>query len=249
MCGGHLREHVGEQAGDQAIEEDGLGERESEPLDACDLVAHLRLTGDRLDHLAEDDPDADAGTDGTQSGEEDRQAWRGRGIEPTFSVYVAEALLAAVREAPRLNAAFDDEARGIRRHAAVHLGMSLANTAAAGARHGVIRDADTRNALGLAVEMQAIRSSGSTGPDVLAEATLCLADYGPGSALFAVPLVLSGQVAAVRAGAVEERLLVREHGFALAPTVYLCASIDHRALDGMDAGALLGVMKRVLEAA
>ena len=28
-----------------------------------DLVAHLRLAGDRLDHLAEDDADADAGAD------------------------------------------------------------------------------------------------------------------------------------------------------------------------------------------
>jgi pyruvate/2-oxoglutarate dehydrogenase complex dihydrolipoamide acyltransferase (E2) component len=51
----------------------------------------------------------------------------------------------------------------------------------------------------------------------------------------------------VRVGAVDERLLVREHGFGVAPTAYLCASIDHRALDGMDAGALLGAMKRHLE--
>ena len=48
-------------------------------------------------------------------------------------------------------------------------------------------------------------------------------------------------------GAVDERVVARERGFALAPTAFLCASIDHRALDGMDAGALLGAMKRVLE--
>jgi pyruvate/2-oxoglutarate dehydrogenase complex dihydrolipoamide acyltransferase (E2) component len=181
--------------------------------------------------------------------ERDRQAWRARGLEPTFTAYFAEALLAAVREAPHVNAAFDDQARGIRRHAAVHLGVSLASPDAATARHGVIRDADTRNVLGLAMEMDAVRSSGANEPDVLANATLSLADYGPGSALFAVPLVLPGQVAAVRAGVVEERLVVRERGFALSPTAYLCASIDHRALDGMDAGTLLGAIKRVLEAA
>ena len=61
--GGHLLEHVGEQAGDEAVEEARLGEREAEPLDAGDLVAHLGLAGDRLDHLAEDDADADAGAD------------------------------------------------------------------------------------------------------------------------------------------------------------------------------------------
>jgi pyruvate/2-oxoglutarate dehydrogenase complex dihydrolipoamide acyltransferase (E2) component len=75
-----------------------------------------------------------------------------------------------------------------------------------------------------------------------------MADYGQGSALFAVPIVLPGQVAAVRVGAVEERLVsVDDRRFALAPTAFVCASIDHRALDGMDAGALLGAMKRHLE--
>src|SRR3954447_20974106 len=44
-------------------EEARLGEREAEPLDRGDLVAHLRLAGDGLDHLAEDDADADAGAD------------------------------------------------------------------------------------------------------------------------------------------------------------------------------------------
>ena len=34
---------------------------------------------------------------------------------------------------------------------------------------------------------------------------------------------------------------------AVVPTAYLCAAIDHRVLDGMDAGALLAEMKRFLE--
>ena len=42
-----------------------------------DLVAHLGLAGDRLDHLAEDVADADAGADGAEAGadaERDRLA-------------------------------------------------------------------------------------------------------------------------------------------------------------------------------
>jgi 2-oxoisovalerate dehydrogenase E1 component beta subunit len=179
--------------------------------------------------------------------DESRDTWMQRGIQPSFTPYFAEALLSAIREVPQANAAFDAQARGIRRYPAVHLGLSLASADRSGARYGVIRDADTRNALGLAMEIEAIRSSGQTQPDTLAQATFTMADFGPGSALFAVPLVLPGQVAAVRIGAVEERLVTREHGFALSPTAYVCASIDHRALDGMDAGALLGAMKRMLE--
>jgi pyruvate/2-oxoglutarate dehydrogenase complex dihydrolipoamide acyltransferase (E2) component len=52
----------------------------------------------------------------------------------------------------------------------------------------------------------------------------------------------------VRAGAVAARAIARDGKLVAAKTVVLCASVDHRALDGMDAGALLGAMKRVLEA-
>jgi len=181
--------------------------------------------------------------------DEVRTAYERRGVLPSFTPHFAEALLGAVREAPQANAGFDAEARAIRRYPAVHLGLSLASTDGSSARYGVIRDADTRNAIGLALEIEAIRASGSLDPRVLGEATLTLADYGPGSALYGVPLVLPGQVVAVRVGSVDERLLVRERRFGLAPTAWVCVSIDHRALDGMDAGVLLAAMKRTLEQA
>jgi 2-oxoisovalerate dehydrogenase E1 component beta subunit len=179
--------------------------------------------------------------------EADRAAWLQRGIEPSYAPFFAEALLAALREVPQANAAFDAEAHGIRRYPAVHLGLSLANADGSSACYASVRDADTRNVFGLAMEIASARSRADTDPKVLRNATITLTDYGAGSALFAVPVVLPGQVAAIRVGAVAERLVVRERGFALVPTAYVCASIDHRALDGMDAGALLGAMTRWLE--
>src|SRR5690349_15254928 len=63
-------EEEGEQAGDEAVEHARLGEREAEPLDARDLVAHLGLTRHGLDDLAEDVADADAGACGTEAAAE-----------------------------------------------------------------------------------------------------------------------------------------------------------------------------------
>jgi 2-oxoisovalerate dehydrogenase E2 component (dihydrolipoyl transacylase) len=179
--------------------------------------------------------------------DDSRSAWQERGLVPSYTPFFAEALLAALRAVPQANAAFDAEAAAIRRHRAVHLGLSVASSDGSAARHAVITDADTRNVLGLAMEVDTVRASGGLADDALAEATIGLADYGPESALFAVPVVHPGQVASVRFGAVEERLVTRERGFALAPTAYVTASIDHRALDGMDAGALLNALKRYLE--
>ena len=180
--------------------------------------------------------------------DDSRADWAERGIQADYTPFFLQALAVAVARAPQVNATWDTEARGARRYHALHLGLSVLGADGRTARHGVLRDADTRNLLGLALEVEAARQAGDETPDCLAEATISLADYGSDSALFALPLVLPGQAAAVRAGAVAKRLLARDRGFALAPTVHLSASIDHRALDGVDAGALLGEMKRFLEA-
>lgn len=171
--------------------------------------------------------------------------WAARGVIPGTTAFFADAFVAALRALPRANAAFDGQA--IRHHPAVHLGVGVLAADGSGARYGVIHDADTRNVLGLAVELAGIATDGSTSAEVLAEATCTLTDFGPGSALYGVPLVLPGQAVAVRVGAVEERLITRERGFSLAPTAFVCASIDHRVLDGVDAGMLLAELKRHLE--
>jgi hypothetical protein len=64
----HRLEEERDQAEDERVEDDRLGEGEAEPLDARDLLAHLGLAGDRLDHLAEDVAHADAGADRAEPG-------------------------------------------------------------------------------------------------------------------------------------------------------------------------------------
>jgi 2-oxoisovalerate dehydrogenase E1 component beta subunit len=182
-----------------------------------------------------------------QTLERNRATWTSRALEPTYIAFFAEALLAALARVPQANASLDADGQSIQRYRTVHLGLAVASTSGDDAAYAVVRDADTLNVLGLAVAIEQARRSGSPRPDVLADATVTLTDFGAGSALFAVPLVLPGQAVAVRVGVVEERVLARERGFAVVPTAYVCVSIDHRVLDGMDAGALLGEMKRFLE--
>src|SRR5262245_10585813 len=70
-------EEEGDQPEDEGVEGDRLGERETEPADRLKVVLHLRLAGDRLDFLAEDEADPDAGADRAEPGadaERDRLA-------------------------------------------------------------------------------------------------------------------------------------------------------------------------------
>src|SRR4051794_29633207 len=78
-----LAQEEGDEAEDEGVEHDRLGQREAEPLDRGDLVAHLGLTGHRLDDLAEDVADADARADGAEAGA-DAQGDRLAGLAAVF---------------------------------------------------------------------------------------------------------------------------------------------------------------------
>src|SRR5436309_971851 len=74
-----LHQHVGEDRAEQSVEDDRLGQREAEPLDALQLAAQLGLAGDGLDHRAEDVADADTGAERAEADAE-REANRLAGL-------------------------------------------------------------------------------------------------------------------------------------------------------------------------
>jgi 2-oxoisovalerate dehydrogenase E1 component beta subunit len=66
--------------------------------------------------------------------------------------------------------------------------------------------------------------------------TFTLVDYGAGSSLLGLPAVRPGQTAALRVGAVREG------------KAWLALTVDHRAVDGVEAGRFLNHLKQLLEA-
>ena len=65
--------------------------------------------------------------------------------------------------------------------------------------------------------------------------TFTLVDYGLGGSLLGLPAVRPGQTAALRVGAVRDG------------RAYVALAVDHRAVDGADAGRFLATLKRCLE--
>jgi 2-oxoisovalerate dehydrogenase E1 component beta subunit len=66
--------------------------------------------------------------------------------------------------------------------------------------------------------------------------TFTLVDFGPGSSLLGLPAVRPGQTAALRVGAVRDG------------RAWLALTVDHRAVDGVEAGRFLSHVKKLLEA-
>ncbi len=171
-----------------------------------------------------------------------RAAFQARGIDLTITSFVLQAAAGALVVVPEVNSAFEGES--IRRYKSVDILLEVADGDVL--KRGIIAQAETRNLLGLAQAVSAVLAAipASTWPT---GGTFTLTDLGAEAALFAVPPVLPGQAAALRVGAVAERLVPRERSLALVPHVYLTLSVDHRVLDGATAGRFLNSIKTFLE--
>ena len=171
-----------------------------------------------------------------------KDAFQARGVELNVTAFVLQATAEALVALPEVNSAFAGES--ILRYGSVDILLEVAdgNTL----KRGIIVGAETRNLRGLAQAVSSILAGAAT--STLPEGgTFALTDLGTEAALLAVPPVLPGHAAALRVGAVTERIMPRERSLVLVPRVYLTLSVDHRVLDGATAGRFLNHIKTFLE--
>jgi len=169
-------------------------------------------------------------------------AFASRGLELSLTPFVLEAAADALSAFTEVNSTFEGD--HIRRYGNINILLSIADGDTL--KHGVIEQAETRNLRGLAQSIHAVRDNGET-TSLPAGGTFSLTDLGQDAALFAVPPVLPGHAAALRVGAVSERLVPKQGGIALVSQVILTLSVDHRVLDGATASRFLNHIKAFLE--
>jgi 2-oxoisovalerate dehydrogenase E1 component beta subunit len=171
-----------------------------------------------------------------------KDAFRARGVELNVTAFVLQATADALVTLPEVNSAFEGES--IRRYRSVDILLEVANGDTL--KRGIIVGAEIRNLRGLAQAVSAILADAAT--STLPEGgTFTLTDLGTEAALLAVPPVLPGQAAALRVGAVTERIIPQKGSLMLVPCAYLTLSVDHRVLDGATAGRFLNHIKTFLE--
>jgi 2-oxoisovalerate dehydrogenase E1 component beta subunit len=171
-----------------------------------------------------------------------QESYHVRGFELNLTSFVLQAVADALVTFPEVNSAFEGDF--IRHYNSADILLTVANGDAL--KRGVIEQAENRNLRGLAQSVQTIKANGSSS-GMPEGGTFSLTDLGSDAALFAVPPVLPGHAAALRVGAVTERLVPKDRGIALIPQVMLTLSVDHRVLDGATAGSFLNTIKTFLE--
>jgi 2-oxoisovalerate dehydrogenase E2 component (dihydrolipoyl transacylase) len=181
--------------------------------------------------------------------EEAKQAFLEReGVPLTYLPFCIQAIVAALKEHPRLNAAYTDD--GVDVHRRYHLSIAVATDS--GLLTPVIRDADRKSITGLARELDDLAGRArdrTLAPEELQGATFTVNNTGAFGSVISQPIVPLGQVAIVTTEVIRRELRVLADGsFAPRSVMNLCISFDHRALDGSEVGAFMREVVTQLEA-
>ncbi|MEZ4701527.1 MAG: 2-oxoglutarate dehydrogenase, E2 component, dihydrolipoamide succinyltransferase [Rhodothermales bacterium] len=177
--------------------------------------------------------------------EANKQAFQAReGIKLTFTPFMVQAAVEALREHPILNASVDDKRIIMKKD--FHIGIAVAIDASR-LVVPVIRDAGQKNLAGLAHAANDLATrarSKRLQPNDLQGGTFTVTNIGSVGSLMGTPIINQPQVAILATGAIKKRPVVLEDPklgdvIAIRHMMYISLSYDHRIIDGAMAASFL----------
>jgi 2-oxoisovalerate dehydrogenase E2 component (dihydrolipoyl transacylase) len=166
----------------------------------------------------------------------------------TLLPFLMRALVAALRDHPRMNAHYDDEAGILRRFGGIHIG--IATQTDSGLLVPVLRHAETRGLWDLAAELGRLTEAARTGiasREELSGSTITVTSLGALGGIATTPVINHPEVAIIGVN----RIAVRPHwdgrDFVPRKMMNLSSSFDHRVIDGWDAAIFIQQLRSLLE--
>ncbi|NRF71429.1 2-oxo acid dehydrogenase subunit E2 [Aquincola sp. S2] len=166
----------------------------------------------------------------------------------TLLPLLARAVVIALRDFPRLNARFDDEAGVVTQYGAVHLGVAAQTDA--GLMVPVLRHAEARDPWGIGAEITRLADAarkGSATREELSGSTITISSLGPLGGIVSTPVINHPEVAIIGVNRIVERPVLRGGAIVARQTMNLSSSFDHRVIDGMDAARFIQAVRALLE--
>jgi 2-oxoisovalerate dehydrogenase E2 component (dihydrolipoyl transacylase) len=162
-----------------------------------------------------------------------------QGAKITYLAFFVKAVARVLAEVPIVNSSLDDKAEEIVLHDQVHIGIAVAT--AAGLIVPVVRDANKRDLVDIAREVDRLSSEARAGKARLEDlrgGTFTITSIGNLGGLFATPIIHHPQVAILGIGKIVKRPVFNDQErVKAAHMLYLSLTCDHRVLDGAVATA------------
>ena len=165
------------------------------------------------------------------------------GLSLSFFPFFAKAVIQALKKNPKINTSWDDGS--IIYHKDVNL--SIAVTTDEHLYVPVIQQADNYSIAGLAKEINRLAQEvrqGTLASKEMQGGTFTLKNTGTLGSVQSMGIINHPQAAILQVESINKRLVpTADGGFKVADMVNLCLSIDHRILDGQQAGKFLRDVK------
>lgn len=168
------------------------------------------------------------------------------GFSLTFLPFVIRAVVESLQEHPVLNSSWSDE--GIILHRQINIGVAVALDD--GLIVPVIHNADEKSVVGLARAVNDLAGRARANrllPRDVQGGTFTVNNPGTFGTLMSTPIISQPQAAILSTEAVVRRPVVVDDAIAIRSMMYISLSIDHRVLDGLQAGHFLQSVRRRLE--
>jgi 2-oxoisovalerate dehydrogenase E2 component (dihydrolipoyl transacylase) len=168
------------------------------------------------------------------------------GVSLTYLPIVIQAVCAAIREYPMVNATWAGDSIIQRRHINVGVAVDIED----GLIVPVVKDADRYSLAGLATTINELVSrarSRKLTMDDLSDGTITVDNTGSLGSIASVPIINPPQAAIITTEAIVRRPWVVEDAIAIRHIMNLCLCLDHRVLDGAVASHFLQAVKKRLE--
>jgi pyruvate dehydrogenase E2 component (dihydrolipoyllysine-residue acetyltransferase) len=168
------------------------------------------------------------------------------GPAPSFNDLVIKASALALRDFPRANGAYRDGRFEL--YGRVNVGVAVAGQDALVVP--TVFDADTKGLGAIAAEARRLAErvrEGTITPPELSAGTFTVSNLGMYGIRRFTAVINPPQAAILAVGELAERPVVRDGALAIAPTMELTLSCDHRILYGADAAQFLARIRAYLE--
>lgn len=169
-------------------------------------------------------------------------------IKLTYMPFVIKAVTLALKEYPVLNASYDMENEEIVYKKYYNIGIAVDTPE--GLMVPVVKDADKKGILEISKEMNDLIEKSQyrkISLDDLRGGTFSITNYGAVGSSYGVPVIKYPEAAIIGIGRITKKPVVIDGEIVIRDLVPISLSIDHRIVDGADAGRFLNKVKEFLQ--
>jgi pyruvate dehydrogenase E2 component (dihydrolipoamide acetyltransferase) len=168
-------------------------------------------------------------------------------IKLTYMAFIMKATILALKKFPNFNASFDQENDRMVYKKFINLGMAVDTPD--GLIVPNIKDADQKSILELAKELREVADATIARKVSLAQlqnTTFSITNFGAANVAYGTPIINHPEVGILGVGKIQQKAVVIDGELKVAYTLPLSLAVDHRVIDGADAGRFLNTIKSLL---